>query len=275
MLVVAEPAEGPGEQPPTRQQVVQDLAMDLQQALSRTGRAPFVMSGLPMFDDLCALQETLAQCLALGDDPHLRHWHQVLSQTLPAYRQDFAEVQQALDWVNHIEAILRASLPTEEDSGPGGDAVARQVAHYLGTLADRSDLSPWLTSFRKDLFAVSESYWSGLFHCYDIAGLPRTNNDHESLYGQVKRGLRRQRGVQDLREPLRRYGAWLVFQSHTASPQELRERLAQVSWETYFAQRARYEQRQATFRRRYQWRHRREAVRQQRVAAWAEAVLDC
>jgi len=274
-MLVTDPAEDPGEQPPTRQQVVRELAMDLQQALSRTGRAPFVMSGLPMFDDLCALQETLAQCLALDDDPHLRHWHQVLSQTLPAYRQAFAEVQQALDWVNHIETILRAPLPTAEESGPGGDAVARQLAHYLGTLADRSDLSPWLTSFRKDLFAVSESYWSGLFHCYDIAGLPRTNNDHESLYGQVKRRLRRQRGVQDLREPLRRYGAWLVFQNNTASPQELRERLAQVSWEAYFAQRAQYEQRQATFRRRYQWRHRREAVRQQRVAAWAEAVLDC
>jgi len=276
MLVEAVPAEDVTGQPPTRQQVVRDLAMDMQQALSRRGRAPFEMSGLPMFDDLCALQETLAQCLALGEDPRLRHWHRVLSETLPAYRQPFAEVQQALDWVKPIKVILQqAPLPTEKEASPRGDTVARQLAHYLGPLADRSDLSPWLTAFRKELLAISERYWSGLFHCYNIRGLPRTNNDHENLYGQIKRHLRRQRGVEDLRDPLRRHGDWLVFQNQGASPEELRERLAQVSWEAYFAERARYEQRQALFRRRYQWRHKREAVRQQRVAAWAEAVLDC
>jgi hypothetical protein len=276
MLVETSPAEEAADQPPTRPQVVQDLALDLQQALSRRGRAPFVMAGLPMFEDLCALQETLAQCLTLGDDPHLRHWHQVLSETLPTYRQDFAEVQQALDWVKDIEPILQTPLPTEDDPAAGGDTVAHQLALYLGTLADRSDLSPWLTTFRdKELLDRSERYWSGLFHCYDIVGLPRTNNDHESLYGQIKRGLRRQRGVEDLRDPLRRHGAWLVFQNYAGSPEELRERLAQVPWEDYFAERARYEERQAVFRRRYHWRHRREAVRHQRVDAWAEAILDC
>lgn len=165
MLVEPNSAEeAPEGQPPTRQHLVRDLALDLQQALSRRGRAPFQMAGLPMLEDLCALQETLAQCLTLGDDPHLRHWHQVLSETLPAYRQGFAEVQQALDWVNHIKTILQAPLPTEETPGPGGNTVARELAHYLGRLADQSDLSPWLTTFRdKELFARSERYWSGLF----------------------------------------------------------------------------------------------------------------
>ena len=31
---------------------------------------------------------------------------------------------------------------------------------------------------------VTRSYWSGLFHCYDIPDLPRTNNDLEHLFGQ-------------------------------------------------------------------------------------------
>ena len=162
MLVEANPAEKDCESPPRQQQVVRDLALDLQQALARRGRAPFVMSGVPMFEDLCAIQETLAKCLRLGDDPHLRHWHQVLSKTLPDYRSDFAEVQQALDWVNDVESILQAPLPTVEDPGPGGDSVARQLAGYLGVLADRSDLSSWLTTFRdKELLARSERYWSG------------------------------------------------------------------------------------------------------------------
>ena len=228
-----------------------------------------------MFEDLCALRQTLAQCLALGDDPHLRHWHTVLNDLLPSYESAFAEVRQALVWIDGLKAVLDVPLPTAKEPGPGGDAVALYVAHYLGRLADITTLSPRLAQFQHDLLAVSKRYWSGLFHCYDIIGLPRTNNDHESLYGQTKHQLRRQLGVSELREPLLRRGAWTVFQVDDASPTELRERLAQVPWKDYFAERARYERRQEQFRRRYRWRHHRDTVLQQRVTDWAEAISDC
>jgi len=253
------------EQAVTRSQVVRDLALDLQHALLRRGRSPFVMSGLPMFDDLCALQQTLAQCLALGEDPHLRHWHAVLNGILPSYTSAFAQVRQALDWVDKVERILDSVLPTVEGSGPGGDAVALEMAHYVGQLADVTDLSPWLMQFRNELLALSKRYWSGLFHCYNIVGVPRTNNDHERLYGQTKRQLRRQLGVRELREPLLRRGAWTIFQVNAASPAELRARLAQVPWEDYAAERARFERRQDQFRRRYRWRHHRDHVLRQRL----------
>jgi hypothetical protein len=249
--------------------------LDLQYALSRKGRAPFILSGLPMFDDLCALHQTLAQGLALGDDPHLHHWYTVLDSILPAHAFAFAEIRQSLDWVNGIGAILDIPLPTAAEPGPGGDVVALDLAHYLGSLADLTDLSPWLTQFRDDLLEVSERYWSGLFHCYNIRGLPRTNNDQESLYGQIKRQLRRQLGVSQLREPLLRRGAWTVFRVDAPSPAHLRERLAQVSWDDYAAERARYERRQAQFHHRYRWRHQRDAVLQQWVADWTEAVSGC
>lgn len=228
-----------------------------------------------MFDDLCALRHTLTQCLALGDDPYLRHWHAVLDSILPSYESTFAEVRQALDWVDGIQAVLDHPRPTAEESGPGGDAVALDLAHYLGQLADLTDLSSWLTQCRDDLLDLSKRYWSGLFHCYSIIGLPPTNNDHESLYGQTKRQLRRQLGISELREPLLRRGAWSVFRVDAISPTELRERLAQVSWEDYAAERARYERRQSQFHRRYRWRHRRDTVLWKRVIDWAEAVSNC
>ena len=256
-------------------QVIQDLALDFQCALARKGRAPFVLSGLPMLDDLCALHQTLAQCLALGHNPILKHWHSVLDTILPTYQTAFAEVKQALDWLDSIETILDVPLPTDPESGPGGDAVALALAHYLGPLADLTGLSPWLSQFRGDLLAISERYWSGLFHCYDIVGLPRTNNNHESLYSQIKRQLRRQLGFSQVREPLLRRGAWIVLQTKAASPTDLQNHLAQVSWEDYFAERARYEARQAQCRRRYRWRHQRDAVLQQRVTDWSKAVSDC
>ena len=275
LALIETDSQAQDEQPITRSQVVSDLALDFQYALSRKGRAPFILSGLPMFDDLCALRQTLAQCLILEDDPHLRHWHIVLDSILPAYESAFAEVRRALDWVDGVEAILDSPLPTTEKPGAGGDAVALNLAHYLGPLANLTHLGPWLAQFRDELLNLSKRYWSGLFHCYDVVGLPATNNDHESLYGQTKRQLRRQLGISELRETLLRRGAWAVFQIGAASPDHLRERLAQVRWKEYAAERARYERRQSQFRRRYRWRHHRDSVLQKRIADWAEAISDC
>ena len=274
-VVVKSPVQEDTQKPLTYSQVIREVALDLQQALARKGRAPFVLSGLPMFEDLCAIQQNLARCLAIRDEPHLRCWYGVLDETLPQYQSPFEEVSQALNWLDGIKKALDAPLPTDDIPGPGGDEVARRLAHYLGQLAKLSDLSPWQEEFRQDLFDRSERYWSGLFHCYDIVGLPPTNNDHERLYGQTKRQLRRQLGVSELREPLLRRGAWAVLQLDVDTPTELQERLAQVSWKDYAAERTRYERRQEQFRRRYRWRHHRDTVLEQRTADWTKAVPDC
>jgi hypothetical protein len=273
--VVEPPIREDTEKTPTYSQVIRDMALDLQQTLTRKGRAPFVMSGLPMFEDLGAIQQNLERCLAVREEPHLRGWYDALSGTLPVYRPLFGEVSQALDWVDGIKKALDVPLPTDDNPGLGGDEVALRLAHYLGQLADLSDLSSWLVALRQKLFNRSERYWSGLFPCYDIVGLPATNNDHESLFGQTKRKLRRQRGVSELREPLLRHGAWAILQLDVDTPAELHERLAQVSWEEYANERIRYERRQEQFRRRYRWRHYRDTVLEQRIADWVRAVPDC
>ena len=41
---------------------------------------------------------------------------------------------------------------------------------------------------------VTSSYWSGLFHCYEVEDLPRTNNDLEHLFGQLRYHQRRVTG---------------------------------------------------------------------------------
>jgi hypothetical protein len=41
--------------------------------------------------------------------------------------------------------------------------------------------------FRK----VTRSYWPGLFHCYDVPDLPRTNNGLEQLFGSTRHPERR------------------------------------------------------------------------------------
>src|SRR3954451_3362929 len=51
-------------------------------------------------------------------------------------------------------------------------------------------LQPAVAHFLK----VSASYWPGLFHCYDITGLPRTNNDLEQHFGSARYHQRRATG---------------------------------------------------------------------------------
>jgi hypothetical protein len=281
-LVAHQPGAGQRREPPepaqgslTRALVLRDLALDLHCALARQGRAPFILSGLPLFEDLQALRQTLVECLALAEEPTLRHWHTVLDRLLLDYESAFADVRQALAWVEQLKSGLDRPLPTDAEPGPGGDAVALDVAHVLGALADLTDLSPWLAQFRNDLLALSQRYWSGLFPCYDIVGLPPTNNDHESLYGQLKRQLRRQLGLSQLAQPWLKRGAWTLFKTKAMSPSDLQQRLAQVSWEDYVAERTRYERRQEHCRRRYRWRHQRDAVLKQRVAAWSKVVSGC
>ncbi|GHO90041.1 hypothetical protein KSF_000890 [Reticulibacter mediterranei] len=51
-------------------------------------------------------------------------------------------------------------------------------------------LQKMLTTFLK----VTESYWAGLFSCYDVPDLPRTNNDLEHTFGSVRYHERRSTG---------------------------------------------------------------------------------
>lgn len=56
--------------------------------------------------------------------------------------------------------------------------------------ASVGDLEPAVAHFLK----VTKSYWRGLFHCYEIPGLPRTNNELEQTFGAVRHGERRATG---------------------------------------------------------------------------------
>ena len=51
-------------------------------------------------------------------------------------------------------------------------------------------LAPAVEHFHK----VARSYRPGLFHCYDVSELPRTNNDLEQLFGSARYHERRATG---------------------------------------------------------------------------------
>ena len=69
--------------------------------------------------------------------------------------------------------------------------MAEQLRSYLDTVLRLPHVTPPLETFRWHLDKVSRSYWSGLFHCYDVPDLPRTNNALESHFRKTGRHLLR------------------------------------------------------------------------------------
>jgi hypothetical protein len=71
------------------------------------------------------------------------------------------------------------------------------------------DVTPTVYTFGRHLDTVSQSYWPGLFHCYDVPDLPRTNNALESHFRETRRRLLRITGQKGLTQrTLQRQGAW-------------------------------------------------------------------
>ena len=97
-------------------------------------------------------------------------------------------IRVAYDWVHRAARLL------ENEAALTGNEVRRQVEDLLAEMRDEQatvgTLQPAVAHFLK----VSASYWPGLFHCYDIPGLPRTNNILEQFFGSVRYHHRRASG---------------------------------------------------------------------------------
>jgi hypothetical protein len=97
-------------------------------------------------------------------------------------------VRVAYRWVHRAAHLL-----SNEEQHPAV-AVKRRLGGLLGAMMRHrvaaGALVPALEHFRK----VSRSYWPGLFHCYEVPDLPRTNNDLEQYFGAHRYHERRATG---------------------------------------------------------------------------------
>jgi hypothetical protein len=82
-------------------------------------------------------------------------------------------------------------LANEEQAGAA--SVEEQYRELLeAVLKGKGDeqVAEWAVHFYK----VSRSYWRGLFECYDMLELPRTNNELEQYFGAARHHERRATG---------------------------------------------------------------------------------
>jgi hypothetical protein len=112
----------------------------------------------------------------------------ILAKGSEATAGTWPEVRAAFGWVWRAAAILG------NKKGQDAVAVRRRYRGLIATLTRRrgslGGLGAAFDHFRK----VTRSYWPGLFRCYGVADLPRTNNDLEQFFGSYRYHERRASG---------------------------------------------------------------------------------
>ena len=123
-----------------------------------------------------------------GLPTELDRLQRLLARGLAATAEQWPTLRTAYGWVHQAAHLLA------NPEGRPGDAVRGDYQALLTTMAARRDtlgaLAPAVDHFRK----VTVSYWPGLFHCYDVPDLPRTNNDLEHYFGSARYHERRATG---------------------------------------------------------------------------------
>lgn len=81
------------------------------------------------------------------------------------------------------------------ENGPNNaSAVRRQLGGLLGAMTRHAARLGALAGAAAHFVRVSRSFWPGLFCCYEVADLPRTNNDLEQFFGRHRYHERRASG---------------------------------------------------------------------------------
>lgn len=107
---------------------------------------------------------------------------------LTATEQLWPPIRQAYAWL-HQAAHLLANAEQHAVT-----TLQQEYQRLLETMTQQQDglgaLAPVVAHFQK----VTASYWDGLFHCYQVKDLPRTNNDLEQYFGTARHIERRVTG---------------------------------------------------------------------------------
>jgi len=110
--------------------------------------------------------------------------HRALEKTAPLW----PELKVASGWLKTAVDILNNA--DELDS----QTVKNRYQALLGQMLKQAEASQWLGPVVEHFSKVTRRYWPDLFHCYDVADLPRTNNDLEQLFGATRYHERRATG---------------------------------------------------------------------------------
>lgn len=94
-------------------------------------------------------------------------------------------MRSAFGWVRRAAAILA------NERGLDAAGVRRRYRGLIAALARWRRSTGRLSEAFAHFLKVTRSYWTGLFGCHEVEGLPRTNNELEQFFGSYRYHERR------------------------------------------------------------------------------------
>lgn len=152
-----------------------------------------------------------------------------------AFTAEVEQIQRQQQWLLDLERLL----DPEQQPPPTRQAITQAVDRYLHQLAARlpQQADPFDQAVIAHIVKIFRSFWWGLFICYDVDGLPRTNNDLERFMRFLKSTQRRISGRNNVHDAIIRYGAFLAFLDPQENEAQLLQRLSNVSHEAFLQER--------------------------------------
>jgi hypothetical protein len=108
--------------------------------------------------------------------------------------------------------------------------------------------NPNIYDFAQKICKTTDSYASGLFHSYDDPNIPRTNNERESEFRELKRRLLKTTGQKGATLRLiQRSGAWELIQTQ-GSISEITSAISRIDFDEFCKERQRVKNHRERFR---------------------------
>ena len=109
----------------------------------------------------------------------------LVEKALSEAKTDWTELRTAYAWVHEAAHLLNNKADLDVL------LLRRQFRQLLAQMSPLRKQSGLLSQAATQFWKVTKSYWQGLFACYEMTDLPRTNDEMEQQFGTYRHHERR------------------------------------------------------------------------------------
>lgn len=202
----------------------------------------------------------------------LRRLIKIADCRLP-FADQAAQFRKQRQWVIDLEHLL--DPPDQADQlALTSQSVKLAVDDYLSELLVQAEANTDEKDYQVAIH-INKTFrerWWGLFTCYDVDGLPRTNNELERYMRRIKSGQRRILGRKNVHDFIIRYGRFAACIDYQEGVDELLTRLQQVSQDDFLHERRALDVALLREQKRHRFRHHQSAYLRELEDRWSAVV---
>lgn len=189
-------------------------------------------------------------------DPELAKMIEITG-TYTNHQETYDNMKQQLALLREVSSILKTPEKLEtftieqrqEEKKEQKQALAAQMDQFKIQIEEGSKHAALL----KHILTVTKSFGDHLLTYLEVPGMPKTNNDTEQFFREVKTDLRRTTGRQNNNKPILYHGEYLIYAMNEQNAEQLIDCFAQIDYKNFRAERTQWSTRTQPIRLRRQF----------------------